>query len=55
MSLRLVADIGDTNARLALSQAGNLTAGSVKRYANEDWASIDAIKLLIETITTLFL
>lgn len=39
--MRLVADIGGTNARLALSKDGVVIPGSVRSYANDEWPKFD--------------
>ncbi|WP_375279814.1 glucokinase [Pseudooctadecabacter sp.] len=39
--MRLVADIGGTNARIGLSLDGVIDAGSVQRFANDDWDRLD--------------
>lgn len=41
--VRLVADIGGTNTRLALSQDGVVLEGTQRRFANDDHASFDAV------------
>lgn len=38
--MRLIADIGGTNARLALSEAGQIVAGSTRSYTNAKWGSL---------------
>lgn len=38
--MRLIADIGGTNARLALSEAGQIVAGSTRSYTNAQWRSL---------------
>jgi glucokinase len=38
----LVADVGGTNARLALGADGRLIPGSLRRLRNDDWPSFDA-------------
>lgn len=43
MVIRLVADVGGTNSRLALSQAGNICDGTIESYANADWDSLYAV------------
>jgi glucokinase len=43
--MRLVADVGGTNSRLALSQAGTILTGSTQSFANADRANLgDIIK-----------
>jgi glucokinase len=37
--LRLVADVGGTNTRLALSRDGAIVSGTVRNYANDAWDS----------------
>lgn len=39
--MRLVADIGGTNARIGLSLDGVIDAGSIQRFANDDWDRLD--------------
>ncbi len=39
--MRLVADIGGTNARVALCANGVIDQGSVRRFSNADWDSLD--------------
>lgn len=39
--MRLVADIGGTNARVALCANGVIDEGSIKRFSNADWDSLD--------------
>lgn len=39
--MRLVADIGGTNARVALCANGVIDEGSIQRYSNADWDSLD--------------
>ena len=39
--MRLVADIGGTNARVALCEDGVIDEASVERYANADWGALD--------------
>ncbi|MEY8842666.1 glucokinase [Cribrihabitans sp. XS_ASV171] len=48
---RLVADIGGTNARLAIAQAGAVRPGSERRYANDGFAGFEdlAARYLSET------
>lgn len=41
--LRLVADIGGTNARLALSFDGAILPDTVQTYANDQWDSLHAV------------
>lgn len=41
--MRLIADIGGTNARLALSDAGQITKDSTRSYANANWESLYAV------------
>ncbi|MFW8634884.1 glucokinase [Cribrihabitans pelagius] len=41
--LRLVADAGGSNTRLALSRAGQLLDGSAESFANADWPSLEAL------------
>lgn len=41
--MRLIADIGGTNSRLALSDQGQLRPGSTRRFRNADFASFDAV------------
>lgn len=41
--LRLVADIGGTNARLALSRSGTILPDTVQTYANDQWDSLYAV------------
>lgn len=41
--MRLVADIGGTNSRLAIADAGQLRPGSTRSFRNEDFASFDAV------------
>ena len=41
--MRLVADIGGTNARLALSENGVVDNATVQRFTNADWPSLDAV------------
>ena len=41
--LRLVADIGGTNARLALSLGGAILPDTVKTYSNDQWDSLYAV------------
>lgn len=41
--MRIVADVGGTNSRLALSQSGRVLMGSIRSYANADWGSFDAV------------
>lgn len=41
--MRLVADVGGTNTRLALSQGGLILDGSAMSYANADWSSLYAV------------
>ena len=39
--MRLVADIGGTNARVALCANGVIDQGSIQRYSTADWDSLD--------------
>ncbi|MDO5603754.1 MAG: glucokinase [Paracoccus sp. (in: a-proteobacteria)] len=39
----LLADVGGTNARLALARDGVIAAGTVSRYLGEDYAQFDAV------------
>ncbi len=39
----LVADVGGTNARLALGQGGRLLPDTLVRLANDDWPSFEAV------------
>ena len=39
----LVADIGGTNTRCALAEGRRLVEGTVRRYSNADYASLDAV------------
>lgn len=41
--MRLVADIGGTNARLALAAEGQIVPGTVHSYANADWPDLYAV------------
>lgn len=41
--MRLVADVGGTNSRLALSHAGIILPGSTQSFANADWRRLDDI------------
>jgi len=41
--LRFVADIGGTNARLALSRGGAILPDTVQTYSNDQWDSLDAV------------
>lgn len=41
--MRLIADIGGTNARLALSENGQVSAGSTRQYVNANWNSLYAV------------
>lgn len=41
--MRLVADIGGTNSRLALSLSGTIQTATIKTYANKEWDSLYAI------------
>ena len=41
--MRLVADIGGTNARVALSHGGLILAETVHHYANDEWDSLYAV------------
>lgn len=41
--MRLIADIGGTNARLALSDAGLILKDSTRSYANANWDSLYAV------------
>ena len=41
--MRLVADIGGTNARVALSHAGLILAETIQHYANDEWDSLYAV------------
>lgn len=41
--MRLVADIGGTNSRLALSRAGTVVTGSIQSFSNADWAGLEGI------------
>lgn len=41
--MRLVADIGGTNSRLALADAGRLRPGSTRSFRNADFGSFDAV------------
>ena len=41
--MRLVADIGGTNARLALCENGVVDNATVQRFTNADWPSLDAV------------
>ncbi|MEQ6250248.1 glucokinase [Sulfitobacter sp. HNIBRBA3233] len=43
MTLRLVADIGGTNTRIALSDDGALRAGTQRSFANDDADSFDSL------------
>lgn len=43
MVMRLVADVGGTNTRLAMSQAGALCHETFKSYANTNWDSLYAV------------
>jgi glucokinase len=38
--VRLVADVGGTNTRIALSDAGRIITGSLESYRNEQWSSL---------------
>ncbi|MGH1369153.1 MAG: glucokinase [Maritimibacter sp.] len=42
-ALSLLADIGGTNTRLALSQGRRLLPDTIKRYANAEYASLDDV------------
>lgn len=42
MTLRLVADVGGTNTRLALARSGIVQAGTIRPYNNADWPDLDA-------------
>jgi len=41
--MRLVADIGGTNARLALASSGRVQAGTVRSFRNADFRSFDEV------------
>lgn len=41
--MRLVADVGGTNSRLALSQAGQILDHTTKSYSNVNWDSLYAV------------
>lgn len=41
--MRLIADIGGTNARLAMSESGRISAGSSRSYVNGEWESLYAV------------
>jgi len=41
--MRLIADIGGTNSRLALSESGQVIDGSTRQYVNADWDSLYAL------------
>lgn len=41
--LRLVADAGGSNTRLALSRAGKLLEGSAESFPNTEWQSLEAL------------
>lgn len=41
--MRLIADIGGTNSRLALSLSGEISSGTIRSYANKNWDSFYAI------------
>lgn len=43
MVIRLVADVGGTNSRLALSQEGVICEGTIQSFANADWDSLYAV------------
>ena len=48
--MRLVADVGGTNCRLALARDGRLLPGSLKVYRNVEWDSLDhAIRDYLDT------
>ena len=40
--MRLVADVGGTNTRLALSQGGDVLPGSIRSYQNADYDDLDS-------------
>lgn len=41
--MRLIADVGGTNSRIALSQAGRISPDTVRSYSNDHWDSFYAI------------
>ena len=41
--MRLVADIGGTNARIALSADGVINSGSIQRFSNDEWDRLDDV------------
>lgn len=41
--IRLVADIGGTNSRLALAETGMVHDGTARRYANDDFTTFDEV------------
>lgn len=41
--MRLIADVGGTNSRLALSDAGQVISSTKRSYSNDDWDSFYAI------------
>ena len=41
--MRVVADVGGTNSRLAISQAGMVLSGTTRSFANTEWASLEDI------------
>lgn len=43
MVIRLVADVGGTNSRLALSQAGGIRDETIKSYPNAKWDNLYAV------------
>ena len=45
----LVADVGGTNARLALSRDGSLDSGTIRRYRNRDYAAFyDVVMMYLQ-------
>jgi glucokinase len=41
--MRVVADVGGTNSRLALSQSGAVIVETIRSYANDDWDNFAAV------------
>ena len=42
-NISLVADVGGTNTRIALAQCGTVDVGSIERFSNRDFASLQAV------------